>query len=252
MKQTMKSKASDQCSKGAERLVSSTKGTAREFDVFRSMLNKFKLQSMNQHENNFNLGPLTVFGFKGGSCSQVILPVSNRTPVKPAAKGEHRLKANSGIGLSEFGYLVSVDGRSGKFKQTLNTHDDNRDFLCQKNNLQRAPEGIDTTEFRRQRNWLSDSPEKIGNTALNACIYSFTRFDRVSCIYLGRRIVMPCEAVNTRLGRIASKITNKQKPVKIPFRWRKSMHLEWPVVYSNRRHNQVEISIEIHNRFSWN
>jgi len=248
----MKSKASDQCSKGAERLVSSTKGTAREFDVFRSMLNEIKLHSMSQQENNFNQGPMTVPGFKGGSCFHVILPVSDRTPVKPAAKGEHRLKANSGIGLSAFGYLVSVDGRSGKFKRTLKSHDDIRDFLCHKINLTGAPECADPTEFRRQLLWLYDGRGKTGDTALNALICSFMRFDRVSCIYVGRSIGMPCEAVNTGFERIASKHTYNQKPVKNLFRWQKSMNLEWPVVYSNRRDNQVEASIEIHNRFSKN
>ena len=55
---------------------------------------------MKRHENNLNPGPLTVSGFRGGSCCLVNLPDNNRTPLKPTAKGHRWFWPQSGFGFN--------------------------------------------------------------------------------------------------------------------------------------------------------
>jgi len=252
MEQTMKSKASDQCSIGTEGLVLSTKGTSSGFKSTRGTATILKQRSMNQYENNFNRGPLTVSGFMGGSCCQVILPVSDRTPVKPAAKGEHRLKVNSCIGLSAFGYVVAEDFRSGKLKRKLTINVDNRVFLCYEINLPGTPECVDMTEFREQRNWLADSPEKTGRIAPNTHIFSFTQFDLAACIYLCKSIQMPYRTGNMHSARITLKPKISQIILKKPLRRRKSKQFRWRIESPVKREHHTNVEIKIYNGFSNN
>jgi hypothetical protein len=97
MKQTMKSKTSRKCNMCTEAWVSSTKGTTRDFESFRSTLKQTLTKlSMKLHENYFNPGPLTDSGFKKLSRCQANLQESVRTSVEPTVNGQPRLMAISG------------------------------------------------------------------------------------------------------------------------------------------------------------
>jgi hypothetical protein len=252
MKQTMKSKAGSKCSISIEESVSSAKGTTRKFGLIRCTKTFLKLRFMNQHENDLFPGPLTVSGFNGCSCCTVKLPVTDQIPVKSDFKNQHRIKSNTGIGLSVPGYLVEDGFKSGKHKYTLKTHAEKRDFSYNEINLTGAPECVAATEFRRQSERLADYKGKTSNIALNAVIRGFTQFDEAECIYLGKIIQMQCEAVKTRFGMIGSTPGGKQNPDKNPLRLRKTMHSKRLFEHSNRWKHRGDCGIELYSRFSNN
>jgi len=97
MKQTLKSKTGSKCSICTEARVSSTKGTATDFELFRNTLKQtLTNRSMKLHENYFNPGPLTDSGFKRLSRCQANLQESDRTSGEPTVNGQSRLMAISG------------------------------------------------------------------------------------------------------------------------------------------------------------
>jgi hypothetical protein len=71
---------------------------------------------MTKHENDLNPRPLTVSGFKGGSCRQDNLPDSNRTPDKPTVIGQPGLRKYPGDGSRIYEYLVVDNPARGKLK----------------------------------------------------------------------------------------------------------------------------------------
>lgn len=252
MKQAMQSKASDQCSKCNEGWVSSAKGYHQRIRTT-SMDDKIiTQQSMKQHENDFNPGPLTVSGFNGGSCCQDSIPRTDRTPVKPAAKGRNRFKANPGICLSDFGFVMQGDAIHKMIKRILQKHAENSNIMNPGINHIGAPESGVATEFRRRTNQPATCHEKTGVIALNTCICSFTQCDGVECIYPGKNLQLPRRAVNRHSGIIASRQMSIQITGKKPVRSRKTRQLKWLNEYSNRREQRTEIGIEIYNGFTKN
>lgn len=245
MKQTMKSKAGSKRSISTGESVSANKGTSRKSGFIRCAKTILKLRFMNQHENDLFTGPLTVSGFNWGSFCKMNLPVSDKMPVKSDVKNQPRIKSDTAIGFSVFGYMFEGVVKSGKYKNTLKTYAENRDLSCKENNLPGAPECVDATEFRRQSDWLADYPEKSGDIPLNAIIRSFMQFEEVACIYLCKSDQMQCEAVKTRFGMITSKHNDKQKAVKNPFRWRKTVHSEQLVELSERWKNCDDAGAEL-------
>lgn len=252
MKQTKKTKAGNQCRKCTGGSVSSTKVTSREFGLVRCTKPILKQRFMQRHENNFYPWPFKASGIKLGSSWQVNLPLTDRTPVKPFTKAQHRVRSNSGIGLSVFRYLVEDNPGFGKHKLILQTQVGDRDFLYREFNLPGASECVDATEFRRQNDWLSFSNAKTGEIAITANICSYMGLCIGSCIIISRSTQLPYRLLNGRFGVIASTTWNNQKSVEIQFRWQKTMHSERMVELSKLRKLRDAAAIEFFHRFSEN
>lgn len=98
MKQLMQSKANNPFRVNAEGLVSSTKGTTGNIEIFRCSLKQFLTKiSMRQQKDDFNPKLLTESANSGMSCYQAELPGNNRVSVKLPVKGQYWLKAISRI-----------------------------------------------------------------------------------------------------------------------------------------------------------
>lgn len=247
MKQTMKLKANDLSGIKADGLVSSAKGIIREFKIIRCKSTNFKQRTMDQHEIDLIPGPLTVSGFKGGSCWQVNLPGTDRMPVMPSVKGRHRFKAGICFDLSASGFLEQDKRR----KLILKKHAGSRDFINPEIILPGVSECIDMTEFRRQNNWLAICYEKTYEMALKAYLCSFTQSYGANCIYLGKCVRVSYGVVNRHSGMIASMQTGIQTPFKKPSQWRKTIQMKQRMKLSNRLEYPAA-GIGIWNRYSKN
>ena len=136
---------------------------------------------MIQHKNDLNPGPLTVSGFKGGSCDQANWPDNNRTLLKATVKGQHRLRVQPGDTFRFRNQTMSGNTSTGKFKNELLTFARFPDImkLYPGNKLSGLDYSPVTTEFTTESDGLATCLEKTGTIAINA----------VRCRY------KPCEEV---------------------------------------------------------
>jgi len=207
---------------------------------------------MNHHENDISPGPLTEYGFKAGSCCQVNLPENSRTPVKPTAKGQHRLKAKSRIGLCTFDRVAESDVIREKLKRILKTYIRNRDFIAPEINAFSPPDCIAATGYRGQRNWLGLYSENMGTYALKTQICSFTLPNIGECIYLSKNSKFFCRTVYEHLRLIASKQPEVHIASKTLSQRRETKHTKCLVESSIIRKYHTEIGNGISVRFSNN
>jgi hypothetical protein len=140
---------------------------------------------MIHNENDLNPGPLTVNGFKGGSCYQANWPDNNRTLCIPTAKGQPRLSVQLGYSFRFRDQMMPESTSGGKLKTELHTISGYPDLikLPQANALSGFDDCLVLTEFRRQTDWLANYPEKTVTIVLNAVTCRYKPFEGVKCIY---------------------------------------------------------------------
>jgi hypothetical protein len=127
---------------------------------------------MKQHENDLTPGPLTVNGFKGGSCCQAILPDINRTPARLTSKGHRWFGKQSGCSLKARNKMMPENTSNEKLKTGMEMFPGYPDLLKLHTEkvMPRFCDCLVATEFRPQVSWTSICPEKTGTIALNANI----------------------------------------------------------------------------------
>ena len=184
---------------------------------------------MIQHEYDLNPGPLTVSGFKGGSCDQANWPGNNRTLLKPTAKGQQRLWVLPGYVFRFRNQKMSGNTSAGKFKNKLLTFAEYPDIikLFPGNKLSGLEYSPVTTEFPAKSDWLATCLEKTGTIAINVVRCRYKPCEEAECIYHGKTAKSPYIAGKYPPGFFTSKTPDSNKLDKTPLQRRKTNQLNW-------------------------
>ncbi|MDO9258167.1 MAG: hypothetical protein Q7U54_21830 [Bacteroidales bacterium] len=184
---------------------------------------------MIHHENDLNPGPLTVTGFKGGSCDQAIYPGNNRTLFKPTAKGQHWLWVQPGYGFKFRTQAMSGNTSGVKFKNELLAFAGIQEImnLFPENTRYRLDYFPVTTEFPIESNWLATRLKKTGTIATNAVICRFKLWDGGKCIYHGKTSKSAYIAGKYPSGFFRLKMPDSNKLDKTPILRRKTNQPNW-------------------------
>lgn len=180
---------------------------------------------MKQHENGLNQKPLIACGSDRGRCWRVKLPLSNRTPVESAAKGQRWWQAKSSCDFkdSEEG-MKNIHSRERLFSK-IKTLTGNQGMmnLYTKMMLSGFTVFLVAAKFRkRTTTWLLSHRQKVRAASFHVDLSSHRPCDGINHVNHSKTKKPSCRTVQDHFGLIGLLYLNFKIAGKIPFPWQKT------------------------------
>jgi len=182
---------------------------------------------MKQHENDLNPGPLSVSGYKMGSCYRANLPDNNRMHFKPTAKGHRWFRRQSGYRFYALNHSLTENPFRLSPKRRLN------EFAVNPGEINLNPEIIFpgcsdclvATNFRTHTSDPLTNPARAVRTDLPTSLIFSSLTMEIAVVYPGINITPVCRTVDDPVDPNRGQLLFGHSRGKFSFRWRKNKPL---------------------------